>query len=477
LDKWADFRLCPIGLAPEPCEKEGANCNRFAHRLCVSQREEGHDIPKDEYQQEGVDIDDDALPESETEQICPGASVDDGIDIDCGTAQNFEQTDDVENATSNSNVPCGIGANTLSSPSDRLLESSVESPQTKPKSSPTDWHLEPPRVVCGPTDDGNIIMESYSKLNLEEAWDRGAIARSHRPLSSGGRKEYEFLMPTLTCMQCCYPNGSHSIFVGDNRYIESISTTTNWYDGVFVSSFVQLASHYAHTTVNERFSDTEAADMPLVIHMTFPRQQLELAQLKKIPNGVTRVVGVMHQANHYAVLEIALRSKRLLVYDGLNRNLLRWMDHVACALKFCMLIRLDANDYVAEADKPVLIKSGRREQKKIQGYSLSFDYSQQWRLERVEFLEQNDGFSCGPIACVKILEIFNLVTLNAVRLAYENNSLRTMVANEWKRFLERANNDLVVSVKERIPRYKTAAVESRTLCCQVATNLAEDNTC
>ncbi len=88
------------------------------------------------------------------------------------------------------------------------------------------------------------------------------------------------------------------------------------------------------------------------------------------------------------------------------------MDHVACALKCCMLIPLDAA-YVANADEPVLIKFGRREQMKIQGYLLSFD-SQEWELERGEFLKQLDSFNCGPIACTKILEIFNLVTLYEV---------------------------------------------------------------
>jgi len=415
------------------------------------------DETDDENEQEGVDIGDDAFPELETEEICPGASVDDRIDVDCGTAQNVEQTDDNEYATINSNVPCGIGANIQSSPSDWLLKSSIESPQTTPKPSPSDWLLEPPTVCVPTTDDGN--KELYSKLNLEEAWDRGDIARSDRPLSSHGRKEYMFLMPMLTCRQCCYPNGSVSISVGDNRYIESIRTTTNWYDGVFVSSFVQLASHYAHTTVNERFvGDTEAPDMPMVIHITFPRQQLQVAQCKKIPDGVTRVVGVMHDADHYAVLEIDLTSKQLIVYDGLNRDLIQWMDHIDCALKRCMRIPLDAA-YVANGDEPVLIKSGRREQVKIQGYSLSYDYSQQWRLVRGEFLKQVDSYNCGPIACVKILEMFNLVSLHEVRLAYGINSLRTMVANEWKRFLKSVNNDLIVSVKKRIPRHETAAVE------------------
>ena len=62
-----------------------------------------------------------------------------------------------------------------------------------------------------------------------------------------------------------------------------------------------------------------------------------------------------------------------------------------------------------------------------------------------------DSFNCGSIACTKILEIFNLVTLYEVQLAYDVMSLWVLVTNEWKRFLTRLNNDLIVRVRERIP--------------------------
>ena len=44
-----------------------------------------------------------------------------------------------------------------------------------------------------------------------------------------------------------------------------------------------------------------------------------------------------------------------------------------------------------------------------------------------------------------------MVTLYEVKLAYDTMSLRPLVANEWKRFLTRLNNDLVVRVRERVP--------------------------
>jgi hypothetical protein len=144
-----------------------------------------------------------------------------------------------------------------------------------------------------------------------------------------------------------------------------------------VSSFAQLASHYAHITVNERFSVTDNIDVPQVIHVTYLREELEVGQYKALPQGVTRVAAIVHDADHYAVLEIFVTSKRVVVYDGLFRELLWWIDHVVSAMKRCMLIPLEA-DYVACGDDPTVVKSGRREHKKIRGYSLSFG-SDMWR--------------------------------------------------------------------------------------------------
>ena len=114
-------------------------------------------------------------------------------------------------------------------------------------------------------------------------------------------------MPTLNCTECCFHSGRYCMAVGDDTYIESICTRTNWYGRDFIGLFAQLALHYAHLTYNECNSVSKNIDMPMVIHVRFPRQQLEVGQYKALPDGVTRVVAIMHDADHYAVLEIIVR--------------------------------------------------------------------------------------------------------------------------------------------------------------------------
>jgi hypothetical protein len=129
----------------------------------------------------------------------------------------------------------------------------------------------------------------------------------------------------------------------------------SWYDGDFIDSFAQLASHYAHLTYNECNSViTKNIDMPVVIHVTFPRQQLEVGQYKALPDGMTRVVAIMHDANHYAVLEITVPMNCIVIYDGLNRELFGWNEHDVSAMKCCMLVTLDAECNLV-GDDPTLV--------------------------------------------------------------------------------------------------------------------------
>ncbi len=47
---------------------------------------------------------------------------------------------------------------------------------------------------------------------------------------------------------------------------------------------------------------------------------------------------------------------------------------------------------------------------------------QRWRLERGCFLHQLDGNNCGPIACLKILELFHANDVEAAREVYEKKT-------------------------------------------------------
>jgi hypothetical protein len=104
--------------------------------------------------------------------------------------------------------------------------------------------------------------------------------------------------------------------------MSSMTNTTNWYDGFFISLFAQLAAHYVHITYEERHSTlSQRVNLPLLIHVTYPKETLVEGQYKAAPPGVTSVVTVLHEADHYAVLEIDILNKKVYVYDGLYRDL------------------------------------------------------------------------------------------------------------------------------------------------------------
>jgi hypothetical protein len=112
----------------------------------------------------------------------------------------------------------------------------------------------------------------------------------------------------------------------------------------------------------------------------------------------------MHDRDHYAVMEIDILVKKVVIFDRLYKNLEKWMDHVVSGMKRCMLLGL--NDMFCHMpDEPSVSNVGgsKRPQKAIHGYSLLFCL-EEWRLVRGNFVKQVDTFYCGPIACLKILE-------------------------------------------------------------------------
>jgi len=265
---------------------------------------------------------------------------------------------------------------------------------------------QPVVVIEESTEQETYRASEFSTFTVQEAWDKGNIARYYQTLSS--RQEFKFLWPRLTCMECTFPHHKPFIQIGDEDYMASITQTTNWYDGVFIASFSQLAAHYAHITKDERSTTIPSqVNLPLLIHITYPNEFLQEGQYKSIPPDITRVVAVVHDRDHYGVLEIDIPSKKVIIYDGLYRDLDKWVDYVFSALKRCMLCDLRITHLYAP-DEPKLMTLGRSRHAKmsIEGYRLTLGIEDYWRFERGHFIKQLDSFNCGPIACMKILESF-----------------------------------------------------------------------
>jgi len=132
------------------------------------------------------------------------------------------------------------------------------------------------------------------------------------------------------------------------------------------------------------------------------------------------LVGILHNNQHYVVLEVLIAERRILIFDGLSRDLLQWTDHIVTVFKKCMLLDLSFDTssavIVPDAAGPPISTRSRRPKPIVNGYSITFPKqlasdSGNWRLERGQFIHQTDGFNCGPIACLKVMEVFDVISI------------------------------------------------------------------
>ena len=107
------------------------------------------------------------------------------------------------------------------------------------------------------------------------------------------------------------------------------------------------------------FHTQDSTPLPQVMHITYPKEEITEEQLVSSPSNVTRVVSVIHDSQHYDVLEIDIPRRRIMIFDGLYRPLLQWIHHVVSSLKHVRLIGIDetynANDTGEFTEMKVII--------------------------------------------------------------------------------------------------------------------------
>ncbi len=208
-------------------------------------------------------------------------------------------------------------------------------------------------------------------------------------------------------------------------------------------------------------------NLPQLIHAMFSKQKLAFSGVKPLPKDVDRLVANLHNDSHYIVLEVNIPERMFLIYDGLSRELIQWKDHIITVLKKSMLLDLsfDFSSTVCVPDAAVLpvFSYSRKPRDIINDYSITFPLSsppdkkwEQWRLERGYFIHQMDGFNCGPIACLKVMELFGIVTIFYPQAFYKNYNVCKIIMAQWEKLLEYCDSYLFLlyktkPVKESMP--------------------------
>ncbi len=180
---------------------------------------------------------------------------------------------------------------------------------------------------------------------------------------------------------------------------------------------------------------------------------MTIKDYKALPSGVKCIVSVMHTNQHYAVMEISIDTQTIKIFDGLYQPLLDWKDHIVRAMRNCMLVDPCVFPSSAQfnADPAVyqLVGCSRKPQEYVNGYDIIIAM-QKWQLERGYFLHQSDGNNCGPIACMKIMELFHAIDVEGAREVYKKKDIRQFLMAEWDRLVECCSNVLPVFVSEKL---------------------------
>jgi hypothetical protein len=74
-------------------------------------------------------------------------------------------------------------------------------------------------------------------------------------------------------------------------------------------------------------------DIPQLLIITYPREVLLPGQYKELPAETKRVIAVMHDHDHYAVMKLTTSDKKVVVFDGLKHPHLRWIDQIISGLR------------------------------------------------------------------------------------------------------------------------------------------------
>jgi hypothetical protein len=273
----------------------------------------------------------------------------------------------------------------------------------------------------------------FRKLyTADEAWNNGkAIKASRKSTSRCTLKEYCFIYPILICNCCCW-QGSSLIPIGNKGYLEDCAGTRRWWDTDFISGFCSLVAHESHVDGHLR-----SLKRTQLIHCQFPRLTPDESECKDLSIGTERIVSVLHDVDHYTVLEIDIPRRYMKVYDGLKRCLTRWETHIVNILKRCGLAGRD--------DTPHFNWKDNNTWQKVR--ELFFINCGSWLIESDLKIQQRDSHNCGPIACMKVMEMYMCPEFVIMDSSINGvSSYRSVVIDTFSRLVKRFGNELCVSM-------------------------------
>ena len=179
-----------------------------------------------------------------------------------------------------------------------------------------------------------------------------------------------------------------------------------------------------------------------ILYPDLPKEQITKADMETF-DQVTHFVSTVYNRSHFTVLLFDLEAHQITVYDGLPCHLKKWQQaHISYILK-----KYGLQDYKDMPHVKVTKGADGEEVIKLLFSDLS---AAPWLVAKDPELKQFDEINCGPIACMKVLEIYDVIPKNSVAAAPKMHpqGYRGIVMEYYKRFMQRYKPDMWCNVSQ-----------------------------
>ena len=261
-------------------------------------------------------------------------------------------------------------------------------------------------------------------VNIKEAWEYHAHLAPKK-------NSVNYIDMRLDC-DCSHGYG---IVVANDKYIRKFRDTTAWWEYAFIQSFVALVNHSFHNITPEHYRQEIVVKF---VTSDTPNAVVTSMDVTPCEDNVTHLVTVSYKSGHFAVLLFDVRNHEVTVYDGLNGSIKKWNKHVTFVLqKYGLATCGDEPQEVYTQDAySELLEIGF-------GYEDNEVDNRPWAMVKDPVLKQHDGYNCGPIACLKVMEIYGMIPQDSIeQIRHSNDGYRGVVMAFYQLCLREYNNDI-----------------------------------
>jgi hypothetical protein len=186
------------------------------------------------------------------------------------------------------------------------------------------------------------------------------------------------------------------VFVGNDKYVHKMRNSMSWWGNDFIQGFIALTQHDAHMFEPEYKNDHRI----LMIHSN---NRNGVTVLHGYSNP-THLVSVAYASSHFVVLYFDILDCLVTVFDGLSMRITNWEKEIVRILQNYGFVPKDCKHHWHVSDV------FDEKQARVMKMTLSFEgdgaKTTQWTVINDRSYKQSDGVSCGPIACLKVMEIY-----------------------------------------------------------------------